>query len=281
MLSTQDCGFFIHLDRKGDAARFTGIQDGNVFFSKERIPVYWGEFSQVEATLLLIRQALASSMRYDRLVFLQGSDYPLRSGCYIHEFFEKNGDGEFISLLKMPAPGYPLSKINLLRYPSNKPFSRFASRALAKLGLFRRDYTKSLGALEAYSGQACWALSRDACRYILDFSDQNPAVTKFFRNTFTSDEMFFHTILGNSSFRSRIRRNLVYLDWAAGADHPILLGDEHLRFFEVNEEVRVDDEWGSGEVVFARKFSDGGLDLVDRIDRMIRRKDDPNLRTQH
>ena len=51
-----------------------------------------------------------------------------------------------------------------------------------------------------------------------------------------------------------------------------MLNDKHLRFFESQDKVLVEDEWGSGEVLFARKFSDDNLGLVDRIDEMIRRK---------
>ena len=53
-----------------------------------------------------------------------------------------------MSMVKMPAPGYPLSKINTVRFTSDKPLRRFASRALAKLGLAQRDYRKHLGGLE-------------------------------------------------------------------------------------------------------------------------------------
>jgi len=52
-----------------------------------------------------------------------------------------------MNLVKMPAPGYPLSKINTLTYPSDMPVRRFAARALAKLGLAQRDYRKYLKGL--------------------------------------------------------------------------------------------------------------------------------------
>jgi hypothetical protein len=34
-----------------------------------------------------------------------------------------------------------------------------------------------------------------------------------------------------------------------------------------------DDQFGSGEMLFARKFSDASLHVVDRIDEMISRKE--------
>jgi len=53
-----------------------------------------------------------------------------------------------------------------------------------------------------------------------------------------------------------------------------MLDDEHVRFFEAQEKVWVEDEGGSGKMLFARKFSDARLDLVERIDEMIRRKEE-------
>lgn len=274
-LSTENCAFFIHIDRKSDIREFSNIGGENIFFSEERVPVYWGEFSQVEATMRLIRRALACNTIFDYFVFLQGSDYPLRSGRYINRFLEENRGGEFMSLVKMPAPGYPLSKINKLRYPSDKPVRRFVTRFLGKLGLAQRDYRRYLGGLEAYAGHAWWTLSRDAAEYIVEFAKSNQHVDEYFRNAFTSDEMFFHTILGNSPFRSRIRNSLVYVDtdWSIRGEHRHMIDDENMRFFEAQEKVWVADEWGPREILFARKFSDDRWDLVERVDEMIRRKE--------
>ena len=275
MLSSGDSAFFIHVDRKTDIREFAAISGEDVFFCEQRVAVHWGEFSQVEATMRLLRQALASSANYDYFAFLQGSDYPLRSGRYVQRFLEENRGWEFINLVQMPAPGYSLSKINKLRYASDKPVRRFAARALAKIGLAYRNYENYLKGLQAYAGQAWWTLSREACSYIVDFSTRNPTLEKYFRNTFTADEMFFHTILGNSPFRSRLRRCLVFVDpdWSIADDRRHRVSDKHLRVFESQEKVWVEDEWGSGEVLFARKFSDDNLGLIDRIDEMIRRKE--------
>lgn len=276
-LSSQRSAFFIHVDLKTDIREFSSVSGDNVSFSGQRVPVYWGEFSQVEATTLLIRQATKCPASFDYFVFMQGSDYPLRSSGYIERFLENNRGGEFINLVRMPAPGFPLSKINRLRYPSDRPVLRFATRALAKLGLAERDWRKYMGELQPYSGSAWWALSRNACEYILEFAENNPHVEKYFRNTFTSDEMFFHTILGNSPLRPQARRSLVYADWSLSRAHPAMLNREHIMFFEAQEKVWVEDEWGPGEMLFARKFSDDSLDLLDQIDDMIHRRETPNL----
>jgi hypothetical protein len=274
-LSSEGCAFFIHIDRKSDIREFAGIGGRNVFLSEPRRPVYWAEFSNVEAEMQLIRQALDSSEEYDYLVFMQGSDYPLRSGKYIQKFLEKNRGCEFMSLARMPAPGFPISKINTIRYTSDKPIRRFAFKMMARLGLAQRDWRKYLGELEPFAGDACWALSRDACRHILEFNSTNPHVSNYFRNTHVPEESFFHTILGNSPFLPRMRRSLLYRDWPrTNMHHPESLTEAHIRLFEEQEKVWGEDQFGSGEMLFARKFSDASLHLVDRLDAMMIRKDE-------
>jgi hypothetical protein len=273
-LSIHGSGFFIHIDRKTDIGKFSGIGGDSVFLSEERIPVYWGEFSQVEATIRLMRQALARRENYDYFVFLQGGDYPIRSGAYIQRFFEANRGHEFINITRMPAPGYPLSKINKVWYPPRKPLRHIAAGALAKLGLADRDYKKYLGGLEAYAGHACWALSRRACEYIVQFAESNPHVEKYFRDTCTPDEMYFHTVLGNSPFQAHTRRNLVYQapTWSIRDEHRHQLSSQQVSLFSSHEKFMVSDEWGAGEILIARKFSDDRLEVVDRIDEMIQSK---------
>jgi hypothetical protein len=279
-LSSDNCAFFVHVDKKSDIADFSDVKGKNVFFSQKRIPVHWGEFSGVRAMMLLMRQAFEAPESYDYFVHLSGSDYPLRSRSYIHSYFEANRGSEFITLTKVPAPGKPLSRIANVRYESDKPVRRLMSKALAKLGLAGRNYKRHLGGLEPHSGRALWALSQSACRYLLEFIARNPAVEKFFENTFAPDEAFFHTILANSEFGPRARGNLVYEDWSAHGAHPEMIGTSHLARFEsslqVFENENADD---ASECLFARKFSDESHGLLDSLDEMIVRKDP--LRPSH
>jgi hypothetical protein len=272
-LSSDDCDFFIHIDRKSDLSQFSAIRGENVHFSEDRLPLYWGEFSLVQATLLLLRGALASRRAPDYCVLMSGTDFPLRSGRYIENFLVTSRGLEFINVVKVPAPGKPLSRINTLRFPRSQPLRHLAGRAWVKLGLPERDYRNYLGNLEPYSGSQWWALSREACEYILDFIERNPRFVQFFENVFAADEAFFHTILANSPFQSRIRRNLVYEDWSAEGAHPAMIADRHVAFFQQHNEVRVRDVYGEGETLFARKFSDSNPGLLRQIEEMIERKE--------
>jgi hypothetical protein len=180
-----------------------------------------------------------------------------------------------MTMVRMPneEAGKPLSRINTLRFPSTRPVSRFAFRALAKLGLAERDFRKYFGELVPYSGHTWWALTREACQYLIEFKQRDERLTKFFQNAFAPEETFFHTILGNSPFQSRMRRNLVFEDWSAGGGHPAMINETHLRFFDSQDKVCVHDLHGPGELLFARKFSDETLGLTKKIDEMINRKE--------
>jgi Core-2/I-Branching enzyme len=272
-LSSANSVFFVHIDKKCNLDDFSLLRGDRVFFLDNRYIVYWAEFSGVLAILALIQRALQGPEHYDYLVLLSGSEYPLRSRSYIEDFFEDNNGSQFIDMVKIPnrSAGKPLSHINAFRVQSTKPFLRLIVKALARLGCVRRDYRNQLGALEPYGGHTWWALTRDACQYICNFVDHNPRVVRFFENASQPEETFFHTILGNSEFKSRIRRNLVYEDWSAGGARPAMIGEKHIAYFEAQQRVCINDAFGSGEVLFARKYCDENLGALGRIDAMIER----------
>ncbi|MFR5854597.1 MAG: beta-1,6-N-acetylglucosaminyltransferase [Lachnospiraceae bacterium] len=63
----------------------------------QRIPVYWGGYSAVEATVQLLRAALLwEGQPFDRFVLLQGLDYPIRTNREIHAFLEEKAETEFL-----------------------------------------------------------------------------------------------------------------------------------------------------------------------------------------
>lgn len=312
-LSSEDYAFFIHVDRKSDINNFSEVRGDNVFFCERRIPVHWGEYSVVEAILVLIRKALEGTQKYDYFVLSLGSDFPLKSKTYIRDFFDKNSGREFIGTIKLPggescrvnsgmdgcaayAAQVYYSHLDAYRIPSTKPNYRIILKIMSRLGMVRRSFKKYFGeAFEPFAGNASWALTRDACLYIVDFVENNRKFCKYFENVFAPDEKFFHTILGNSNFRTRISRHLTFEDWSvptphprtgpAGyqfferlshkGGHPAWLSAGHIVDFESRDKVMMDDIYGSSEMLFARKFRDADINLVQRIEAMINLTETP------
>ncbi len=273
-LSSNSASFFIHIDKKSDIDPFLSIKGDNIHFTNDRIPVFWGDFSQVEATLVLLRSAVLDPCRFDRFVLLSGADYPLRSASSIEQFFGIDPGREFMNLVAMPcaAAGKPISRLTTFKLRAGDPLIRRAKQKMLMLaGVVpnKRDYKAYLGALVPYAGSTWWALSREACDFILNFVARETRVVDFFMNTLCPDESFFQTILGNSPFKPKIVRNLTYTDWSAGGANPANITETHLALFQTPASITQDDIYGSGEKLFARKFANETGKLVALLDQQI------------
>jgi len=272
---------FVHVDAKTEFSIYESIDAPNVRWLRNRVPVYWGEYSMVEAILALVREALADPVRSDYCILLSGADYPLRSDRYIQEFFRRNAGEQFISLATIPSrdAGLPLTKVNQFAMPSDRPLLYWLTKMSARFGIGERDHRRHLRSMQPYGGSTWWALTRDLCEYIVNFADRNEWFCNFFRHTYSSDETFFHTIVGNSGFASSVRRSLMYDDWSAGGRHPEMISERHLELFETANEVVLHDAFGPGELLYARKFNDDNTAIVRRLDKMIASKDSDAVST--
>lgn len=273
-LSSDASTFYIHVNARSEFDDFAYLKDEpNVRFTKEREAVYWGDFSMIEAILVLLREALAAPERFDRFVWLSAAHYPLQSSAYIEDFFREHADDEFLNAVPMPCPeiGKPISRLTTYTpRASASRLPRLTVKALAKVGIIgQRDYRKHLQGLTPYAGDGWWALTREACEYVIDFVEAHPKIVSFYRNTACPDELLFHTILGNSEFKSQLRHTLTYTEWGSDEPHPAFITRDHLHLFESESAVMISDVHGHNEYLFTRKFSDDSEALVCEIDKLI------------
>jgi hypothetical protein len=166
-LSSTSSSFFIHLDKKSNAKEFLGIGENDIYFTQERIPVFWGDFSQVDAILLLLKTALADQRNFGRFVLLSGADYPIRSTFYIEQFFQINEDKEYIDLVEMPClrEGKEISRLTTYTLrPGDGRIINIVKKILMMVGVIpcERDYNTYLRNLSPYAGATWWALTREA-----------------------------------------------------------------------------------------------------------------------
>ena len=125
-LSSEDCAFFVHVDLRSHIADF--LESGaRMFFSLKKDSQSIGGSFRVSCHALADAQAYEAPEGYDYFVHLSGSDYPLRSRNYIHWYFEANRGSEFITLIKMPAPGKPLSRITTIRSSRTSLYGDFST----------------------------------------------------------------------------------------------------------------------------------------------------------
>ena len=272
-LSSSASSFFIHLDQKSDCADFSSIKGENIYFIKKNIAVFWGDFSIVEATLILLRTALLAQHNFERFVLLSGADYPIRSTAHIESFFEARKTEEFIDLQSSGKWHKEFVCVRLARYRiRSKHTNAVVMKVINKINKniepskFRRDYKTYLGALLPYGGSDWWALSREACDFIFNFVKNNNKIVNFFKNTSIPSESFFHIILGNSNFKSKIVSSLTYADWtnSNNPNHPTYITNKHLALFNKASSFTKDGVFG-GEKLFARKFPANSSDLIAKL----------------
>lgn len=268
-LSSHRSTFFIHVDKKARLEDFSGIAGSNVHFLRDRIPVYWGDFSQVEAILAMLRAATEHGT-FDRIVLMSGSDYPLRSVSFIEDFFLANKDVEYMHLVSVPSviEEKPISRLTTYRLRQRDgEVVNFAKKALMAVGILprHRNYKAGLGDMSPYAGPGSWAITREAAEYILAFVHDNPNFVKFFSNTDTPDEYFFHTIIGNSQFMNRVTTTLTYADWTVEGQRPAIISERHFEYFRGAPYAADDGGSTSGPKLFARKFPDDSAELVSKL----------------
>ena len=272
-LRSASARFYIHIDKKADRSAFEHLRAADVELVDAPVAVHWGDFSQVEAINRLMEAALAGGS-FDRLVLLSGADYPLWPTADIEAFFAAHPSDEFINMVAMPsaAAGKPLTRLTTYKVrPTLSAPHSIALRLLLKSGLMprQRDLGRALGPLAPYGGSTWWALTADACRYVLDFTARRPDLVRYFKGTEYADETFMHTILGNSPFRERVKRNLTYTDWSAGGASPANISEAHLPVFEGSTHFGPGGAYGDGPIVFARKFGDGDGALLRVLDERL------------
>jgi Core-2/I-Branching enzyme len=281
---TPQSAVFVHIDAKSDISPFKLQQmPANVHFVEDRVPVYWGEFTMVQAVLRLIRAALNAPTAYDYLVLISGSDYPIRPPSLFEAFLERNAGHQFINAVKMPNVEVCKTLERLQHYkvlsgrPSTIPL-KIARRLLIRSRLLPegRDFGAALNGLTPFGGSTWCALTRSACQYILDFVEREQEFVRFFRHTWFPDEGMIHTIIGNSPFAADIRRNVTYTDWTARGSHPKVIGAEHVARFIGEPNLSADDYYGPGELFFARKFRDEDTDLISTLDEFISQSELPH-----
>jgi len=270
-LAAPSDAIFIHLDAKSDDSRFRRLSSAR--FCARRVPVYWGDFSQVEAILVLLQDAVR--VGFDRYVLLSGSDYPVQPMSYIRGFLQSHPATEFINIVSMPsrAAGKPLSLLTKFRHrATTSPFRRALRSGLVRAGALsrQRDPARGLGGLQPFAGSTWWAVTHPATKFILDFTAARTRFVRFFHNVTCPDEIFFHTILGNSPFSTRMQPSVTYADWSDGGDSPAYIDGRHLELFRAPAPLIQSGAEGTGEYLFARKFSDRRPDIALEVDRIIR-----------
>jgi hypothetical protein len=253
-------------------ADFSLPDDPRIHVLQERARVFWGDYSQVEAIVLLLRAALSQTgQTHSRFVLLSGADYPVRSNAFIHQFFQTHADEEFIDVEQMPTADGCKTLVRLTTYQPRKTTSRALNRlvrGIQNIGLLpkQRSFDPALGDMQPYGGHTWWALTRHAVDHVLAYMDAHPAYVDFCHHTLCPDEHCFHTILGNSAIAPKVQHCLTYADWSRHSHRPENLSLAHAEFLTRNPLLPPSNNYPKGmPFLFARKFTEESRPLLQLL----------------
>ncbi len=215
---------YIHVDKKTDVTPFTTLLTGNnIHFITNRVKVYWGDYSIVQATINGFEQILATGKPYDYIQLMSGQDYPLQRIEAFHAHLTKHPGKVFMHYESVEEQWQEaLPRIRQYYFSNLKiPRGTYLVEKMVNALLPKRRLPAGIVAM----GRSQWfTASRESVAYIVDYIKREPWVSRFFKYSWAADELIFQTILYNSPFRQHmVNDNLLYLDWSAGAASPKVL----------------------------------------------------------
>lgn len=250
----ENYSIYIHIDQKGSisAEEITELRRyTNVKLVSQAYNINWGGINHLRAILLLAKEALVTEgNQYFHLI--TGHDYPIKSLGEFADFYDLNKDKDFMEFFTLPYSPWPeggmdrLSRYNMYdcvdgRNGWGELFIKRFSKIQKAIG-FKRSFYKGFPKL--YGGSTYWSLSLKSLRYVFEYMENHPKYLKRFRYSFCSEEIFFQTILLNSSRKDNIvDDNMRFIVW-----------EERNGNFPANLDGSDYDNIMKSNALFARKF---------------------------
>jgi len=248
--------FVLHLDRNTSGPEWdllsNELNSPDITWA-QRVACQWGDFSLVDATLNCLEALSSLNAEFDFVILLSGQDYPIKPPAFFSQFLMSRRGQCLMYVYPFPFPTWVNGGYH--RLPTWRIPFRGKPRRLLPPQLAGFRHKKLPFGYRPFGGSQWWCLPGDAVRYIYEFVRSHPEFTRYYREALIPDEMFFHTILGNSHFKiDPGPNNITYMKWAGGPN-PALLTSADL------------PEMANSEYLFARKFDmQEDPDLLDRVD---------------
>jgi hypothetical protein len=263
LISNQYSDVYIHIDRKSYGLESKIIKSPRVRILKESIDVKWGDITQVDATLLLLKEVAASGIDYDFVCFRSGQDMLVKNGFM--EFLAENKNKIFLNAYRVHNEEQHASFVNVswpewARKLYIAPYHplRILRRGIAfiysyGINIFPHKH-KLPSSLSIYNGSNWFCIPLETAYYITEYVNKNPWYYEAFKQSLVPDEFFFQTLIMNSKYKSDvINHNLMYIKFGESIktrNNPITLKMDHIDIIKNSNEY------------FARKFDESVDNLV-------------------
>jgi hypothetical protein len=262
--SVSPCPVLVHVDAGTGQAVWDGFNDLATRYANVRLTPRarsaWGSWGLVEAMLNGI--SLSLDLGCSHLVKMTGQDYLLRPVEQVVDFLAGNPGISFVPHDRIPV-GFigdkdgGLSRVSHWHVPVR-------SRRVS-IPMNRRPPQ----GITPFYGAAEFVISMPLAHWLCDQVDQRPELVRFFRRTWTPDELFVPSMAMSSPMAADVSpANLWFTDWAAGGPHPRVFGRADIDRLRAVAFGQAGPLPGGQVKLFARKFdlrTDGViLDLIDQ-----------------
>lgn len=266
MLDDERNDIYLHIDKRAvdlyQKVKKLNIKNAGFYLIEPSIKVYWGDISQVKVEYLLFERALPNGP-YAYYHLLSGTDLPIKSQDYIHDFFHQNAGKEFVGFWQDADHQRDLER-KVFRYYfftqrlKDKGSLLHKATALFRniaLGIQKVTYYRRKQTFEFKKGGQWVSITENAARQLLQYKDIMLSRMKY---TLCPDEIFVQTILWNSPFRKSMycvnepnTGSMREIDWERG--HPYVWQDTDYK-------ILIDSD-----KIFARKFNSVQIGIVHKI----------------
>lgn len=266
-LDRKENDFYILIDKKvkiqdREIIRYT-TKYSNVHLLP-RVIVNWGGYSQINAVLLLLKEAAKNG--YDYYHFMQGSDFPIKSADAINSFFEEHNGYEFVDF---DPKNYEFAKVKCNYY---HPFCnsrlfricrpvRWISYTFAEI---QRILRLGKDNQQLYNGSALFSITHRCAEFVISNEDY---IQRRYSHSMSADEVFLQTLLMNSDFKDKIYcfekkgSNCYLIDWQRKS------GNSPYTFTSADFDMLVNSD---EKFLFARKFSENvDFEVVQKLFRYL------------
>ncbi|MFF2446720.1 beta-1,6-N-acetylglucosaminyltransferase [Neobacillus sp. NPDC058068] len=221
LISEEQADVFVHIDKRNYQNLKEGIVKSPFVNVLQQCGICeWGDISQVESTIRLLREVVASKNEYDFVCLRSGQDLLVKDG--FKDFLINNKGKIFMTLGNVGRFNSGLMEISWPKFMRKRYASFHPARVFRSivLGLYRKginifpNRNKMPKEYSLYKGSQWFTVPYDAAKYIIQFLDENEWFYNYFEHSLVPDQWFFHTLIMNSQYKTAVMdNNLLFLKW--------------------------------------------------------------------
>lgn len=211
--------------------------------------ITWGRFSIIEATMILINNALSfTKVQFDYLSLHSGEDLPLKTNQYIANYLASNYGRQFVEHFEISSNSHwkgngGLDRLEYFWFLEEVGWDK--SKQLVKVQKITSTKKSLPNKIEKlYGGSQWWTITANCAKYVMNTLIHDLTMLNYFKFSFIPDETLFQTIILNSPYFANVdNNNLRLIDWHSGPNYP--------KIFTFVDELRLRES----KSLFARKFN--------------------------